>query len=123
MRRFTIIIIFIAISITCFSEENTTTSTTNNIEQKANYQQFKRQFANINFASSNDFSHIGRGRKDDKLMLYVAGGIALGTTTLVLINNPDNAAMPNIKQANIGVIVGGIIATGMIVTKYFIDKR
>lgn len=123
MKKFTIIILFIAISTTCFSEENTTTSTTNNIEQKANYQQFKNQFANINFASSNDFSHIGRRRKDDKLMLYVAGGIVLSSTTLVLINNPDKTAMPNAKQANIGVIVGGIIATGMIVTKYFIDKR
>ncbi|MDA3779854.1 MAG: hypothetical protein PF487_06500 [Bacteroidales bacterium] len=130
MQQLSIILLLIIININCFADGRSSTSAIDNKsetkthkKQLANYQQFKSDFANIDFAKSSDFSNIGRGRGNDNLMLYVAGGIALGTTTLVLINNPDNAVMPNAKQANTGVIVGGIIATGMIVTKYFIDKN
>ncbi|MEA3318196.1 MAG: hypothetical protein U9R54_09585, partial [Bacteroidota bacterium] len=101
---------------------NKSALTTHNI-QKGNYQKFKSDFTNINLSKTNDFSHIGRGRSDNKLMLYVAGGIALGTTSLVLINKPGNSAMENPQQANTGVIIGGVIATGMIITKYFLDKN
>jgi len=55
-------------------------------------------------------------------MLYVAGGIAVATATLILVNDPENFTSNSASGVNVGIAVGGTIACGMIVAKYFIDK-
>jgi len=95
-----------------------------NLNINNNYQQFKIQV--INFDTRNDVNYAGlrrRRKKDDKLMLYVAGGLAVATATLILTNNPDNFTSNNASGVNLGIAVGGTLACGMIVAKYFIDRR
>lgn len=90
-----------------------------------NYQQFKYQIVNLESDQLIDYANFKRRRKkrDDKLMLYVAGGIALATATLILTNNPDNFTSNSASGVNLGIAAGGTVACGMIVAKYFIDKR
>ena len=87
------------------------------------YQHFKFQV--VNFESQNDVDYASlrrRKKKNDNLMLYVAGGLAVATATLILTNNPDNFTSNSATGVNLGIAVGGTVACGMIVAKYFIDK-
>lgn len=87
------------------------------------YQQFKYQLVNLETTEYINYANLARRRKkDDKLMLYVAGGIAVATATLILTNNPDNFTSNSASGVNLGIAAGGTIACGMIVAKYFIDK-
>lgn len=89
-----------------------------------NYQQFKLQVINFETQKEVDYASLRKRRKkDDNLMLYVAGGLAVATATLVLTNNPDNFTSNSASSVNLGIAVGGTLACGMIVAKYFIDKR
>lgn len=99
------------------------TSNTNEIKLNNNYQQFKYQVINFDSQADIDYASLKRRRKkDDNLMLYVAGGLAVATATLILVNDPDNFTSNSASGVNLGIAVGGTIACGMIVAKYFIDK-
>ena len=90
---------------------------------KNNYQQFKFQVVNFNSQNNIDYASLRRKRKkDDNLMLYVAGGLAVATATLILTNNPENFTSNSAGSVNLGIAIGGTLASGMIVAKYFIDK-
>ena len=88
-----------------------------------NYQQFKTQLLNIETKEVKDYAQLRRRGKDDYLMLYVAGGIAIATATLILANNPDNFVSNSAGSVNTGIAIGGGIACGLIVTKFIIDQN
>lgn len=98
----------------------------NKIEININksYQQFKYQVVNFETTNVADYSYLKKKRrkKKDNLMLYVAGGLAVATTTLILTNDPENFTSNSAGSVNMGIAVGGTLACGMIVAKYFIDK-
>jgi len=90
-----------------------------------NYQQFKFQVVNFESKDHVNYANLQRRRKkkSDDLMLYVAGGLAVATVTLILTNNPENFTSNSSSGVNLGIAVGGTVACGLIVTKYFVDKR
>ncbi len=90
-----------------------------------NYQQFKFQVVNFEAQNLADYASLKKRKKSKSadLMLYVAGGIAVATVTLILVNDPDNFTSNSTSGVNLGIAAGGTIACGMIVAKYFIDKR
>lgn len=104
-----------------FKSKNQTNTST--IALNKNYQGFKHQV--INFESS-DYSNLSsykrRRKKQDNLMLYVAGGLAVATATLILTNNPENFTTNSAGSVNLGIAVGGTLGCGLIVAKYLIDK-
>ena len=132
MRKFIIIIIcllFVKVSYSLNPNElnNKLLLTNNNlsetkIELSSNYQQFKFQLINLESGNYHDFSHYKRRKKNNNLMLYVAGGLAVATATLILTNNPENFTSNSTSGVNLGIAAGGTIACGMIVAKFFIDK-
>lgn len=95
------------------------------IKLDPNYQQFKSQL--INFESTNfaNYSYLKKRRKkkNDNIMLYVAGGLAVATGVLILANDPENFVSNSTSGVNLGIAAGGTIASGMIVAKFFIDRR
>jgi hypothetical protein len=117
-------------SIEPISTENLTlnySSKTESFSLNKNYQQFKYQIINLEIT---DLDLIGqssfkkrRRKKIDNLMLYVAGGLAAATVTLILVNDPENFTSNSASSVNVGIAVGGTLACGMIVAKFFIDKR
>jgi len=98
-------------------------ATTNSLNLTTNYQQFKVQLLNTEITDKHDFSALRRKKKSDNLMLYVAGGIAVATLTLILTNNPENFTSNSASGVNLGIAAGGTIASGMIVAKFFLDKK
>ena len=88
------------------------------------YQQFKYQVVNFETTNIADYSYLKkkRRRKKDNLMLYVAGGLAVATATLILTNDPENFTSNSASSVNLGISLGGTLACGMIVAKHFIDK-
>lgn len=99
------------------------TNNTSEIKLNNNYQQFKYQVINFNSQTDIDYAYLKRRRKkNDNLMLYVAGGLAVATATLILVNDPNNFTSNSASSVNLGIAVGGTLACGMIVAKYFIDK-
>lgn len=99
-------------------------SNTAEIKLNRNYQQFKYQVINFDSQTNLDYDYLKRRRRrnNDNLMLYVAGGLAVATATLILVNDPDNFTSNSASSVNLGIAVGGTLACGMIVAKYFIDK-
>lgn len=95
---------------------------TQNILLQGNYQQFRTEFANYKEFEQHDFSNIKAKGKDDYFILYVAGGLVVATTTLILTNSGENLTVTTKSEANLGIAAGGFIATGMVLTKYFIDQ-
>src|SRR6056297_239366 len=89
---------------------------------QGNYQQFRTEFSNYKELEQHDFSNITARGKDDYFMLYVAGGLVVATTTLILTNSGENLTTTTKSEANLGIAAGGFVATGMILTKYFIDR-
>jgi hypothetical protein len=90
-----------------------------------NYQQFKFQVINLETTNSLDYTYFKKRRrkkKSDDLMLYVAGGLAVATATLILTNDPENFTSNSATSVNLGIAVGGTLACGIIVAKYFIDR-
>lgn len=101
--------------------------TNDNSEHTINksYQQFKFQVVNFETNNLPDYTNLKKRRrrkKQDKLMLYVAGGLAVATATLILTNDPDNFTSNSTSGVNSGIAIGGTVACGMILAKYFIDK-
>lgn len=96
---------------------------TTEIQLNNNYQQFKYQVLNFESTTDLDYANLKRRKKkNDNLMLYVAGGLAVATATLILVNDPNNFTSNSASSVNLGIAVGGTLACGMIVAKYFIDK-
>ena len=127
---FIICILFFKISYSLSPGESNNTlllNTYNNSEVtlNKNYQQFKFQVVNFETNELADYASLKKRRKkkSNDLMLYVAGGLAIATATLVLANDPDNFTSNSTSGVNLGIAVGGTVACGMIVAKYFIDKR
>lgn len=90
-----------------------------------NYQQFKYQVVNFETTNLIDYSYLKKKRrkkKNENLMLYVAGGLAVATATLILTNDPENFTSNSASSVNLGIAVGGTLASGMIVVKHFYDK-
>jgi hypothetical protein len=100
------------------------TKSTNTELKVNNYQHFKFQFVNFESKNHIDYGNFQRRRrsKNNDLMLYVAGGLAVATATLILTNDPSNFTSNSSAGVNLGIAVGGTVACGMIVAKYFIDK-
>jgi len=89
-----------------------------------NYQMFQLQLVNL---ESNSLvipeSLLKRKKKNDYFMLYVAGGLLVATGVLILTNNPENFVSNNTTDAYLGIAIGGTVASGMIVAKFFIDRK
>jgi hypothetical protein len=96
---------------------------TSEVKLNNNYQHFKFQVVNLETTNSLDYAYLKkRKKKSDDLMLYVAGGLAVATATLILTNNPENFTSNSATSVNLGIAVGGTLACGIIVAKYFIDR-
>lgn len=93
-----------------------------NLSLNNNYQQFKFQVINFEPSTTINYANLKKRKKSDHLMLYVAGGLAVATVTLILTNNPENFTTNSASGVNLGIAAGGTIACGLIVAKYFIDK-
>lgn len=89
-----------------------------------NYQQFKHQVINFETTDFKDYASLKKRRrtKSDNLMLYVAGGLAVATTTLILTNNPENFTTNSASSVNMGIAIGGTLGCALFISKYFIDK-
>ncbi len=96
----------------------------NDLQINQNYQLFQLQLVNL---ESNQLliheSLIKRKKKNDYLMLYVAGGLLVATGVLILANNPDNFVSNSTTDAYLGIAIGGTVASGMIIAKFFIDRK
>ena len=91
-----------------------------------NYQQFKFQVVNFGTENHIDYGSLKkrrRRRSGDTFILYVAGGTAVATATLILVNDPDNFTNNNSSSVTMGIALGGTVASGLFVTKYFVDKN
>ena len=89
-----------------------------------NYQLFQLQLVNMD--ESQVLIHqslIKRKKKNDYLMLYVAGGLLAATGVLILANNPENYVSNSSSDAYLGIAIGGTVASGMIIAKFFIDRK
>jgi hypothetical protein len=89
-----------------------------------NYQQFKHQVINFETSDLHNYANLKKRRrsKDDNLMLYVAGGLAVATATLILTNNPENFTTNSASSVNMGIAIGGTVGCALFISKYFIDK-
>ena len=98
---------------------------TKTVKLNTNYQQFKFQVINLETTDFVNYASLKKRRrkKQDHFMLYVAGGLAVATGVLILTNDPENFVSNSTSGVNLGIAVGGTLACGMIVAKYFIDKR
>jgi len=136
MKRIFLVLFCILSYTTSFSIEpiaieNVTLSYSSETESfsfNENYQQFKYQMINLetsdlDLIGQSSFKKRRRRKKNDNLMLYVAGGLAVATATLILVNDPDNFTSNSTSGVYAGIAVGGTLACGMIVAKFFIDKR
>ena len=89
-----------------------------------NYQQFQLQLVNL---ETNGLmlpeSLLKKKKKNDYFMLYVAGGILVATGVLILANNPDNFVSNSTTDAYLGIAIGGTVSSGMIIAKFFFDRR
>lgn len=85
------------------------------------YQQFKQQVINLN-TYENKSLLATQVNKDDYLMLYVAGGLTVGTVVLAATVNTDNFPSNSPTEIRLGIIAGGLIIDALILTKYFIEK-
>ncbi|MCG8412197.1 MAG: hypothetical protein MI739_13035 [Bacteroidales bacterium] len=95
-----------------------------NITISKNYQQFKFQLMNIKSGEELDYTRYkGRRVKNPYVMLYAAGGLAVATIALILLNNPDNYTSNSALNVNLGIAAGGTVACGLFVTKYLIDRK
>ncbi|MFP4019085.1 MAG: hypothetical protein ACLFUH_07535 [Bacteroidales bacterium] len=84
------------------------------------YQEFRYSFLNMdNQAKKNPLANFQFD--DDYFVLYIAGGIAVATTAIVLLNDPGQYENC-IGQTNTGIIIGGGIMSSLLVAKYFIDE-
>jgi hypothetical protein len=98
-------------------------SNTPDITINKSYQQFKYQVINYETSYTSNFDYLKKRRKkNDNLMLYVAGGLAVATATLILANDPENFTSNSTSSVNLGIAVGGTLACGLIVVKHFVDK-
>lgn len=89
-----------------------------------NYQMFQLQILNMdNNKSLVPTSLLKKKKKNDYFMLYVAGGLLAATGVLILTNNPDNFVSNSTTDAYLGIAIGGTVASGMIVAKFFIDRK
>lgn len=107
-----------------FEEDNSININKENTPLNLNYQQFKHQVVNFESNNAIDYGYLKKRRssKDDNLMLYVAGGLAVATTTLILTNDPENFTTNSAGSVNMGIAIGGTVGCALFVTKYFIDK-
>ena len=97
---------------------------TKTVNLNPNYQQFKTQVVNFETIEFVDYANLKKRRKkQDHLMLYVAGGLAVATGALILANDPENFVSNSTTGVNLGIAVGGTVACGLFLAKYFIDKR
>jgi len=130
MKKLTLLILSILFTHTVFADNeknvapsqpekaNTTSFSESNLP--LNYQQFKHQLLSRNAESSAIPAANYRG-SDDYTMLYVAGGIAVVTTSFILLNG-NNKYTGDFGTANTGMLIGGSISTATLLTKFFIDK-
>jgi hypothetical protein len=96
---------------------------TSEVKLNNSYQQFKFQVINLETTNSPEVAYYKKRRKkSDDLMLYVAGGVAVATATLILANDPENFTSNSAAGVNLGIAVAGTLTCGIIVAKYFIDK-
>ena len=86
----------------------------------SNYQDFKYLLLNHN-TKRNAIPAVNYRGGDDYTMLYVAGGIAIVTTSFIMING-KNKYTGDFGTTNTGMLIGGSISTATLVTKFFIDK-
>lgn len=97
---------------------------TSDLKIDQNYQLFQVQL--INLESNQVLIHesmIKRKKKNDYFMLYVAGGLLAATGVLILSNNPENFVSNSTTDAYLGIAIGGTVASGMIIAKFFIDRK
>ena len=86
----------------------------------ANYQQFKHSLLYQETQLGGIPASNYRGRTDNT-MLYVAGGMAVVTTALVVLSsNSDDAS--GLGDAGTGILIGGGLSTVIFTTKFFVDK-
>ncbi|MGM0497569.1 MAG: hypothetical protein ACQESJ_06600 [Bacteroidota bacterium] len=99
------------------NEKNTSSTTT---QLPSNYEQFQYRFLNQN-TGTNGVQSINFNGGDDYTVLYVAGGIAILTTSFIMLNG-NNEYTGEFGAANTGILIGGSVSSAVLITKFFIDK-
>ncbi len=121
-------LIFAFINLQAFSsvdgDENELT-TTQEQQYAKSYQQLKTAFSHFSMEKRGRVPapYATAGQKDDKIMLYVAGGLVVASAALILLNNPNNYASNSATEVNTGIAIGGGVAAGLFATKYFLDTN
>ena len=129
MKRLIILTFSILIMHTAFADKGNndampnaaTTKPVSLTQLPSNYQQFQYHLLNHNTKGNGIQSTNFNGGSDDYTVLYVAGGIAVVTTSFILLNG-KNEYTGDFGPSNRGMLIGGSISTAVLVTKYFIDK-
>lgn len=86
----------------------------------SNYQQFKHQLVHLN-SNQNNPPVFNFRRGTDFTILYVAGGLLLATSTFAYLNG-QKSGEGYFSKPNAGIIIGGGISTGVLITKFFLDQ-
>jgi len=106
-------------------EESKIAITSKQAQNSRTYQQLKVEFAYLSSEAKGRVPapYATAAQKDDKLMLYVAGGLVVASAALILFNNPNNFAGNSASEVNTGIALGGGVAAGLFASKYFLDTK
>ncbi|MFO7938182.1 MAG: hypothetical protein R6U66_00365 [Bacteroidales bacterium] len=120
-------IVFFTFSAYCANdgEQNEMLRTSQQQEQHMRtYQQLKMEFIHLSPEANSRVPapYATASKKDDKLMLYVAGGLVVASAALILFSNSNNYASNSATEVNTGIALGGGVAAGLFASKYFLDN-
>ena len=122
----TLLFAFISFKAFCsFDGDKTEATTSQQHEYTQSYQRLKAEFTHLSFENRGRVPapYATANQNDDKIMLYVAGGLVVVSAALILLNNPNNYASNSASEVNTGIALGGGVAAGLFASKYFLDKN
>jgi hypothetical protein len=129
MNKFALLTLLFAIisfkAFCSFDGDETELTTSQQQAHTQSYQQLKSEFAHLSLENRGRVPapYATASQKDDKIMLYVAGGLVVASAALIILNNPNNYANNSASEVNTGIALGGGVAAGLFASKYFLDKK
>ena len=121
----TLLFTFISLQAFCAVDGDESKLTKTQQQYSKSYQQLKSEFIHLSVKKRGRVPapYATASQKDDKIMLYVAGGLVVASAALILLNNPNNYSSNSASEVNTGIALGGGVAAGLFASKYFLDKN